>query len=232
MSDVARNVARVRARIEAAALAAGRDPASVQLLGVTKTFDAERVLEAERGGLHCFAENRVQEAADKIPALRDACQNALEWHLIGSLQRNKGRRAVELFDVIQSVDRLALAQALDRVAGKQGRRLRVYLQINVDQEPQKGGVAAGEAARLLDGIAALPALEPVGLMAIPAARPDPEQLRPAFARLRGLRDELTLDHPGLRGLSMGMSADFEVAIQEGATCVRIGTALFGQRSST
>ena len=232
MNDVVENLTRVRARIDAAARAAGRDPASVQLLGVTKTFSEQRVLEAARAGLRCFGENRVQEAAVKIPAARDACETPLEWHLIGSLQRNKARRAAELFEVIQSVDRVDLARALDRVVRGHGRRLRVYVQVDVDDEPQKGGVAPGEAARLLDEIAELPALELIGLMAIPAARADPELLRPAFARLRGLREELTLDHPGLRGLSMGMSADFDVAIQEGATCVRIGTALFGQRSST
>ena len=232
MSDVAANLAEVRARIDAAARAAGRDPGDVQLLGVTKTFPAERVIEATRAGLQQLGENRVQEASGKIPAVREASSAPLEWHLIGSLQRNKARRAVELFDVIQSLDRAELARALDRVAQEQGRQLRVYLQVNLDDEPQKGGVAPAGAPALLDEIAALPALEPIGLMTIPAPRPDPEQRRPAFARLRALREELTLDHPGLCGLSMGMSADFELAIGEGATCVRIGTALFGQRSST
>lgn len=232
MSDVAANLAQVRARIDAAARAAGRDPAEVELLGVTKTFPAERAIEAARAGLHQLGENRVQEASGKIPAVREATSAPLEWHLIGSLQRNKARRAVELFDVIQSVDRLELARALDRLAQEQGRQLRVYLQVNLDDEPQKGGVAPDQAPALLDEIATLPALEPIGLMTIPAPRSDPEERRLAFARLRALREELTLNHPGLRGLSMGMTADFELAIREGATCVRIGTALFGQRSST
>ena len=229
MSGLAGRLATVRARIERAALAAARDPGDVGLIAVSKTFPPERVLEAVAAGLRVFGENRVQEAADKIPTVARATPVPIEWHLVGSLQRNKARRAVELFDVIHSVDRPALAHALERAAEQSGRRPGVLLQVDLEEEPQKGGVAPGDAAALAAEVAALPHLELLGLMAIPRARPDPEQQRPAFARLRSLLEELTLKHVGLSELSMGMSSDFEVAIAEGATRVRIGTAIFGER---
>lgn len=229
--DIAERLATLHARIDAAALDAGRAPADVTLLAVSKTFDADHILEAAGAGLRAFGENRVQEAADKIPDVNARAPAPLEWHLVGSLQRNKARRAVELFDVIHSVDRLALATALDRAAGELQRRPRVLVQVNVDAEPQKGGIPPADAPALVAEVARLPHLELIGLMVIPQVQPDAEAQRPAFARLHSLLEELKLDHPGLVELSMGMSADFEIAIQEGATIVRIGTAIFGQRST-
>jgi PLP dependent protein len=221
----------VRARVASAALAAGRDPASVKLLAVSKGFSSAHVRELADAGQLCFGENRVQEAEAKIVELSDVAP-ALEWHLIGQLQRNKARLACQHFATIHSVDRLELAQALARHASELGRRVRILVQVNVDEESRKGGVAPGAAAALLREIVSLPGLEVAGLMAIPAPRDDPEHMRPAFARLRGLREELRLHAPEgarLEELSMGMSDDFEIAIQEGATIVRIGSAIFGAR---
>jgi hypothetical protein len=156
------------------------------------------------------------------------------WHFVGRLQRNKVRLAAQLFDVFESVDRLALAEALSAAAVAAGRTLEVLLQVNVSGEAQKGGVAPGELAALARAAAALPGLQLTGLMAIPAEGAEPEAARPAFATLRELRDGLCRAEPGLTlaQLSMGMSADFEVAIEEGATSVRVGTALFGARGGT
>lgn len=222
---IAQRLAAIRERIARAARRAGREPDDVALLAVSKTFPASAVREAAAAGQRRFAENRVQEAAAKIPEL-DA---GLEWHLVGPLQRNKARRAVELFDVIHSLDRPELALALQRAARESGRTPRVLLQVNVDREPQKAGVEPDAAAELLATLRQCPELRPVGLMAIPRACSDPEEVRPSFARLRTLRDSLRVDEPRLVELSMGMSADFEVAIEEGSTCVRIGTAIFGAR---
>jgi len=232
VTGFAERLAAIRARIERAARKAGRDPRDVKLLAVTKTQPPERVLEAVRAGLRAFGENRVQEAETKIEALRELSRETLEWHLIGTLQRNKAKRAAALCDVIQSLDRPELAVALDLGAAALGRRLRVFLQVNVDREPQKGGCAPEEVtplARAVDGCARL---ELVGLMAIPRACEDPEQARPSFARLRELLAELNGargDSRALVELSMGMTSDFEVAVEEGATWLRIGTALFGER---
>lgn len=223
---IAERLRAVRERIDAAARRAGRDPAQVQLLAVSKTFPARAVLEAADAGQRCFAENRVQEAEAKIPEVgRD-----LEWHLVGALQRNKARRAVELFDVIHSVDRPQLAHALQRAADAAGRRPRVLLQVNLDAEDQKSGAAPEALGALLDAVRACPALVPSGLMTIPRACDDPEEVRPSFARLAELARELRATEPRLVELSMGMSADFEVAVEEGATLVRVGTAIFGTRS--
>jgi len=229
--ELAERLAAVRARIEAAAHISGRNAADVTLLAVGKTFDAESILEAVAAGLRAFGENRVQEAEAKVPLVNERAAQTLEWHLIGSLQRNKARRAVELFDVIQSVDRPELATALDRAAAELGRRPRVLVQVNLDEEPQKGGVTPQAAASLVAQVAKLEHLQGVGLMAIPRVGPEPEAQRPAFARLRSLAEELKLEHPELVELSMGMSADYEIAIEEGATIVRVGTALFGHRST-
>ncbi len=232
MSSVAARLAAVQARVSAAELAAGRKPGSARIVSVAKTFPAELVLQAVHAGARVFGENRVQEAADKIPEVARATDQTLEWHLVGSLQRNKAARAVELFDVIHSVDRPELAEALERAAERAGRRPRVLLQVNLDDEPQKAGVDPSRAAELAQSVAALPHLELAGLMAIPRPRPDPAGQRPAFARLRSLLQELKLAPAGRAELSMGMSADFEVAIAEGATWVRVGTAIFGERSRT
>jgi pyridoxal phosphate enzyme (YggS family) len=232
VTDVAERLSEIRARIERAAQRAGRDPREVKLLAVSKTQPAERVLEAVRAGQRAFGENRVQEAEEKIAAVRSLSSESLEWHLIGTLQRNKVRRAAALCDVIQSVDRAPLLHALAREAAELGRRPRIFLQVNIDAEPQKGGCALGEVTELARQAESSPHLELVGLMAIPRACADPEQVRPSFARLRQLLGEVNRarrDSLPLRELSMGMSSDFEVAVEEGATWLRVGTALFGER---
>jgi pyridoxal phosphate enzyme (YggS family) len=231
MSAIAARLAAVQARVSAAELAAGREPGAARIVAVSKTFPAERVLQAVQAGARVFGENRVQEAAEKIPRVARATDQPLEWHLVGSLQRNKVARAIELFDVIHSIDRPDLAEALERAAERAGRRPRVLLQVNLDAEPQKAGVDPSRTAALAKSVAALPHLELAGLMAIPRPRTDPAGQHAAFARLRSLLQELKLVHAGLAELSMGMSADFEVAIAEGATWVRLGTVIFGERSA-
>ncbi len=234
MSGITDRLERVRRRIEQAAHSAGRDPAEVRLIAVSKTFPVSYVLEAARAGIDAFGENRVQEAAQKIPQVRQELAT-LEWHLVGRLQRNKARKAVELFDVIHSIDRLELARALDRAASELDRCVRVLLQVNLDQEPQKGGAKPEELRELLKAVDSLGQLEPCGLMILPRACSDPEEVRPSFARTRSLLEELNRGRPAhqrLKELSMGMSADYEVAVQEGATWIRIGTAIFGEREKT
>ena len=231
MSGIAARIEELRKRIETAARTAGRDPRAVRLLAVSKTFPAECVLEAAEAGLRSFGENRVQEAETKIPDVNAAAAVPLDWHLVGQLQRNKARRAVELFDWIHSVDRPALAAALERHAEALGRTPRVFIQVNLDEEEHKGGVLPGQLPALVRQVDALPHLELVGLMTIPRACEDPEEVRPSFARLRDLLEETNgrRERAKLAELSMGMSADFEVAIREGATWVRIGSAIFGER---
>lgn len=234
MSELETRLADLRARIERAAAVVGRDASAVKLLAVSKTQAPARVLEAATAGLRAFGENRVQEAAEKIPAVQAACAAPLEWHLIGGLQRNKARRAVELCDVIQSVDRPELLAALDKAAEETRRRPRIFLQVNIDREQQKGGCMPSAAAALAEAADQCANLELVGLMAIPRLCDNAEQVRPSFARLRALLAELNRTRPRERRLcelSMGMSGDFEVAVQEGATWLRVGTALFGERKS-
>jgi pyridoxal phosphate enzyme (YggS family) len=192
----------------------------VLLIGVSKVVDVERIRAAVAAGVPALGENRVQEARDKVAALG----RPVPWHLIGSLQTNKARDAVRCFDVIQSVDRLDLARELDRRARAEGKVVDVLLQVNVGSEPQKGGAEADDLKPLLDAVRGLPALRPLGLMTIPPAAERAEDARPWFRRLAQLRDQTGLAH-----LSMGMSADYEVAIEEGATMVRVGTAIFGER---
>ncbi len=219
--------ARVVARIEAAARRAGRDPADVTLVAVSKTVPAGRVRAAVAAGLDVLGENRVQEAAAKIPDVAGAA-----WHLLGPLQGNKARRAVELFDVLQAVDSVDLARRLDRLAGelRPGRPLPILLQVNVADDPAKAGFPAASVAADLAELASLPCLRLDGLMTIGRLVEDAEAARPTFRALRELA--VTLRASGLRlgpALSMGMSDDFEVAVEEGATIVRVGRALFGAR---
>lgn len=218
MLDMRANLGRVQEAVARACARAGRSPDHVLLIAVSKTMDVERVRLAIAAGVAALGENRVQEAKEKIEALG----RPVPWHLIGSLQTNKARDAARLFDWIQSVDRLELAQELSRRAD---RALNILLQVNLGDEPQKGGVAPAELKRLHEMVAALPNLKVRGLMAIPPATEQPEQARPFFRQLRELREQLGLEH-----CSMGMSADFEVAIEEGATMVRVGTAIFGPRA--
>ena len=216
--------ARVLERIAAAAVRADRDPGDVRLVAVSKTFDAGVLLAAVEAGLTTLGENRVQEAESKAPVLPDS----VEWDLVGGLQSNKAARAVALFDVIQSVDSPSLAERLARLA--EGGTLRILLQVNVDGDAAKGGFAPAEVAQALPAILALPSLRVDGLMTVGRLVSEPEAARPTFVRLRQLSERLRADHPTLGGeLSMGMTDDFEVAVEEGATIVRVGRALFGSR---
>lgn len=233
---LAARLAAVRDRIAAAARRAGRDPAEVTLIGASKRQSAARVAAAARAGLRDLGENYVQEAVAKIAAVKEILgpeADALRWHGIGHLQRNKARDAVAAFACIHSVDSARLAAELARQAAAAGRVVPVLVQVNLSREPQKGGVAEEELPALLAAIAGHPELRAVGLMTMPAPSDDPEDARPVFARLRALRDALR-DAPGgapLVELSMGMSHDLEVAVEEGATFVRVGTDLFGPRPS-
>ena len=214
-------------RIAAAAARAGRDPAEVTLVAVSKTVAAPRVQAAIDAGLDVLGENRVQEAAEKIPATSGGA-----WHLVGPLQSNKAGRAVELFATIQSVDGLALAQRLDRLAGERlaGRPLKVLLQVNVADDPSKAGFTPAGVTADLGPILALPNLRVEGLMTIGPLVASADAARPTFVALRRLSAALREGHPALGpALSMGMTDDFEVAVEEGATIVRIGRALFGER---
>jgi pyridoxal phosphate enzyme (YggS family) len=228
MNDsVIARLAEVRRRIEAAALGSGRDPSSVTLVAVSKTFGAVDISNAVAAGVTDLGETRVQEAASKKPDVPPAT-----WHLIGSLQRNKARGALEVFDVIHTLDRVGLAHRLQYLLEENWpeRKQPVLIEVNIGDEPQKAGVGPDEAHQLLIEAMACDRLEVNGLMAIPPFAPDSEASRPHFQALRRLRDDLQ-DRAGvtLPHLSMGMSQDFEIAIEEGATIVRVGTAIFGAR---
>lgn len=220
MSDaerIRRNLDDVNARIEAACRRAGRDREDVTLVAVSKTFPAADVDHAIGAGATHLGENRVQEAREKKPLVRGSAR----WHLIGHLQSNKARDAVRLFDVIESVDSVELAAKIARAAASEGKTQEILLQVNVGREAQKSGADPDEAPAIVREIASMPALRLTGLMTIPPVGDS----RPHFRALRALRDDL-----GLEQLSMGMSADYEEAIEEGATLVRIGSAIFGARS--
>jgi pyridoxal phosphate enzyme (YggS family) len=223
---------RVLERMAEAAVRANRRPDDVKLVAVSKTHPAEIIREAIVAGVTDLGENRVQEAEAKIP---EVGRQAARWHLIGHLQSNKARRAVELFDVIHSLDSAALARRLDRACGEMGREeLPVLIQIDLGQEATKSGAAESEVPEIIDAIRQSQRLRLTGLMTLPPYFDDPEQARPFFRRLRELRDELRAQ--GVFGessgeLSMGMTHDYEVAIEEGATMVRVGTAIFGARES-
>jgi len=229
---IAARVATVRERIARAAERAARSPDKVTLVAVSKTFPAESVRAAFDAGVRQFGENRVQEAEAKIEALQDLREEGLRWHLVGHLQSNKARRALELFDVFESLDSLDLARRLSRLAREAGRTARALLQVDLAGEATKFGLPEGEAHAALEEIRGLDELRVEGLMVLPPYREDPEQTRPYFQRLRALRDQVAAE--GLldgQELSMGMSHDFEVAVEEGATIVRIGTAIFGEREA-
>ena len=226
MSELQENLTRIRSRIDQACERSGRQPDSVRLMAVSKNQSPELVAQAASAGLTLFGENRIQEAKVKIPL----CPGQLEWHFIGHLQSNKSRDAVSLFHVVQGVDSLALAEELQKQAIKQARSLPILLEVNVAGESSKFGWNPDRLLTELLQLNALNRLEVHGLMTIAPYAVDPEQVRPIFRRLRELRDRCTdlLGAP-LPVLSMGMSGDLEVAIEEGATLVRVGTALFGER---
>lgn len=228
MVDVAANYRLIIRCIGDAATKSGRDPTEIKLLGAAKAQSVETIREALAAGVVLIGENYVQEAADK----KKQITHPIEWHMIGHLQRNKVKQALEIFDLIESVDNLALAQALDTEGARRGRAVRVYVEVNLGGEESKSGIAAQQAPALLTALAKLSHLRIEGLMTVPPYRDDPEEVRPYFRRLRQLRDQLNGLLPAnvqLVELSMGMSHDYPVAIEEGATIVRIGTALFGPR---
>jgi pyridoxal phosphate enzyme (YggS family) len=220
MPDIAANMQSVRERIARAAERAGRRPEDVLLIGVSKTVEVERISQALRSGLSALGENRVQEAKEKIAALG----RPVPWHLIGHLQTNKVRDALALFDVIHSLDRLELARECDRRAGATGTTVTALVQVNVGGEASKGGFEPEQVAGALEAIARLGHVRVRGLMTIPPPTARAEEARGWFRTVAELGKRY-----GLEELSMGMSADFEVAIEEGATMVRIGTAIFGAR---
>jgi pyridoxal phosphate enzyme (YggS family) len=230
--SIAENIARVRERMTAAAKRVGRDPDSITLMAVSKTVEPARIIEAYRAGLRVFGENRVQEFQEKSPALAEFAE--VEWHLIGHLQTNKARKGVEIFQAVDSVDSLRVAQKLDQAAAQLNKLLPVLIEINVGGESSKSGIPldSPDLDELLHAAAELEHLEVRGLMAVPPLTENPEGARPYFRLLRDRRDSIALRKlPRIRMdvLSLGMSHDFEVAIEEGSTSVRVGTAIFGER---
>jgi hypothetical protein len=230
MDYIEQNIKAIRVRIAKAAAACGRSQNDILLLAISKTFPREFIGRAAEAGIHQFGENRIQEAEDKIPCLREI--PGLEWHLVGHLQTNKAKRAAELFDVIHSLDSVKLASKLNQASLEIGKVLSVLLQVDLGEEATKFGAEPGRIREIVAAMPGFTGLKLNGLMTIPPFFEDPEKVRPYFARLREIRDELESQEPGclgLKHLSMGMSHDFEPAIQEGATIVRIGTAIFGLR---
>ena len=231
--SVFENIAAIHERIAAAAHRAGRHPEEITLMAVSKTHPPERIREAHAAGLRLFGENRVQEFAGKAAALADL--TGTEWHMIGHLQSNKAGKAVELFTAVDSVDSVKLAEKLDAAAQSLNKKLAVLIEVNVGGEAAKNGIApdSRELEELLLAAPRFQALEFRGLMTVPPFSDDPEDARPYFHKLRGLREAIAARKlPAIRMdvLSMGMSHDFEVAIEEGSTCVRVGTAIFGERA--
>jgi hypothetical protein len=227
--SVAENLKAVMDRIAAAAKRAGRDPSSVRLVTVTKTVAPERIREAVAAGAAILGENRVQEAKEKIEALGTIAS----WHLIGRLQTNKAKYAVRLFDLIHSVDTIGLARELDKQAAKTGKVQDVLVEVSIAGEASKAGMAVREAPALVRGVASLRHVRVRGLMTMPPYSEDPDDSRPFFRVLRELAEAIAKENiPGvsMQELSMGMSGDFEVAVEEGATLVRVGTAIFGERT--
>ena len=230
--SIAENIARVRERIAAAARRVGRDPDSVTLMAVSKTVEPARIIQAYQAGVRVFGENRVQEFQEKSSAL--AALSEAEWHLIGHLQTNKARKSAEIFQAVDSVDSIRLAEKLDQAAAQMNKVLPVLIEINVGGESSKSGIPldSPDLDELLRGAGQLENLEVRGLMAVPPLTENPEAARPYFRLLRDLRDSIALRKQPRIGkdvLSLGMSHDFEVAIEEGSTCVRVGTAIFGER---
>jgi pyridoxal phosphate enzyme (YggS family) len=228
MGQIADNLARLRERISAAAYRAGVPAESIKIVTVTKLTPVKAMREAIEAGVTAIGENRVQEAWNKFPEIG----RGVEWHLVGHLQTNKAARAAELFDVVHSVDRLKVAQALSRSATELGRDLEILVQVNTSGEETKFGVPTQDAVPLVEEIGPLPGIRVRGLMTIGPFRPNPEEARPSFYTLRKLSEKITslrFDNIEMTWLSMGMSGDFEVAIEEGANLVRIGTSIFGPR---
>ena len=228
-STVAANIARVRNAIADAASRSGREASDVRLMAVTKTVDDERIIEAISAGVDMIGESYVQEAKRKIEKMG----RRLEWHMIGYLQSNKAKYAVRLFDMIHSVDRMELARELDRRAKAVGNVMKILIEVNISGEETKSGVPYKDAMQLIRDVASLDNLSVQGLMTMPPWFDDPEDARPYFVALRELRDRVideNLHRIEMRELSMGMSGDYEVAVEEGATIVRVGRTIFGERA--
>lgn len=227
MSEVAENIARVNGRIQSACTRSGRDPSAVQLIAVSKTFPAEAVRGALLAGANHFGESKLQEAEPKIAML----PGNLHWHFIGRIQRNKVRRLLQNFEVLHAIDSLRLASYANEVAADCGSYPKVFFQVNVGGEASKGGFEPDELRAEMPRLLSLDRLEVMGLMCIPPAGPDAESARRWFVELRELRDSFQREFDvTLPSLSMGMSGDYEVAVEEGATHVRVGSAIFGKRS--
>ena len=228
MSRVSDNLKMVREKIAQAASRAGRNPEDIQLVAVSKTVEAKRIREAIEAGATLFGENYIQEAREKIKELG----HEVRWDFIGHLQRNKVNHAVDLFEMIHSVDRLSLAREINSVAANKNKKTRILVQVNISGEEAKSGINPGGVTSLVSEIASMSNLSLEGLMTMPPYFDDPERARPYFTALRELRNKIIAENSGgirLKELSMGMSGDFEVAIEEGSTAVRIGTAIFGKR---
>jgi len=227
MSSISANLERVRQQIAQAAAKAGRAVEEIELVAISKTHDAEKVREVVEAGQSLFGESRVQEARIKIPEL----PSSLCWHFVGHLQKNKIRHALPLFEMIHSVDSLELAQDINRIAEEEGLHPRVLLEVNVAGEGSKFGFQPDTLREQMESLLAFSRLSILGLMTIPPLAEDAEASRKFFVKLRDLRDQLQKEfHVDLAQLSMGMTNDFPIAVEEGATLVRVGTAIFGERS--
>ncbi len=228
MVDIASHLERLSGEIESIALGCGRDPAEIRLLAVSKTFSADYVKQAHQWGQTLFGENRIQEAEEKIPSV-DLPE--LEWHLIGPLQSNKVRRAAQLFDVVQTLDRLKIVRKLNSCAQEMGKIVRVFVEVKLGTEPQKHGLPPREVPGMVEQVDSMPGLQLQGLMAIPPYQEEAEGSRPYFRQMADLLVEINESRQQpLKELSMGMSHDYRIAIEEGATLLRIGTSIFGRRS--
>lgn len=228
MGEIFDNVVRVLERIDAAAAKAGRNKEDISIVAVSKTHTVDKIIEAAEAGIDTFGENYVKEAQMKIAAI----DQQLKWHLVGHLQMNKAKKAVKLFDVIETVDSIRVAQEISTRALSVGKKLKVLVQVNIAEESSKWGVLRNDLIPLLNEIALLPGIEISGLMTIPPYTEDLEEARKYFAAMRELRDTINamnIEGISLIDLSMGMSHDYDVAIAEGATIIRVGTAIFGSR---
>ena len=225
--SIAENIARLKEEIAAACRRSGRNEHDVALMAVSKMHPVEAILEAYAAGQHLFGENKVQEYEQKSPRL--AGLEAAQVHLIGPLQSNKTNKAAELFDAIDAVDSLRIAERLEKAAAERNKLLPLLIEVKLSHEDSKHGIAPADLPALLDAMSGMEAVHAVGLMTVPPWSEDAETARPYFRELRRLRDEAAKQHPHVIQLSMGMSNDFLVAIEEGSTCVRVGTAIFGKR---
>ena len=229
--DLAEAIQAVQDRIDNSALKTGRNPDGIKLVAVSKTVELNRIIEAVKAGATIFGENRVQEAREKISNIKYQISNRkIQWHLIGNLQKNKAKIAVRLFDLIHSVDSIALAEELDKQAHKSGKKQRILLQVKLSDETAKRGIPEQDLMGLLQKVGDMDNLKLEGLMTMPPFFDDPERTRPYFRRLRRIADNIIEKGFHINELSMGMTNDFEVAVEEGSTIVRVGRAIFGERN--